>query len=77
MVFDVADPKHRIEKVRDNRKKKLLERSVNKSRVIAKILENDEVLRIKKVHQKEKDRLSKYKHLEKMNLDDDIVNIED
>ena len=50
MVFDVADPKHRIEKVRDNRKKKLLERSVNKSRVIAKILENDEVLKIKKVH---------------------------
>ena len=35
------------------------------------------MLKIKKIRQKEKDRLNKFKHLDKMNLDDDIVNIED
>ena len=79
MVYDVADPVQRIEQVRKNRSKKLQERSINKSKIITHILENDEVLKIKKIHKKEQDRLNKFKNFDsdRMNLDDDIVNIED
>ena len=50
MVYDVADPAQRIAQVRENRKIKVGERSINKSRVLSKILETDQVLQIKKVH---------------------------
>ena len=79
MVYDVVDPVQRIEQVRKNRSKKLQERSINKSKIITHILENDEVLKIKKIHKKEQDRLNKFKNFDsdRINLDDDIVNIED
>ena len=44
MKFDYADPEKRIQQVRENRMNKVRQRSINKSRVFANLIDNDSVL---------------------------------